>query len=174
MNKSFTVLVPKSQNATEFNQLRPISLCNFTYKIISKIIAGRLKIFLPRPISFNQGAFVAWRWIADNTVLAHELVHKVKSYKGKWRLMMAKIDLGKAYDRLEWPFINIVLRSRGFSELFGKMVYGYFSSVHYNLFINGNSVREFVSMIGLMQGGPLSPYLFILCMDIISRLLEVN
>lgn len=70
LNKSFIVLVPKIQNATEFQHFRPISLCNFTYKIISKIIAQRLKIFLLRLISPNQGAFVKGRWIADNTILA--------------------------------------------------------------------------------------------------------
>lgn len=101
MNKSFIVLILKLQQATEFHHFRPISLCNFTYKIISKIITSRLKDLMPRMISLNQGAFVEGRWIVDNTILAHELVHKVKQFKGTSGLMVAKIDLKKAFDRLE-------------------------------------------------------------------------
>lgn len=172
LNKSFIVLVPKSGNATEFNHFRPISLCNFTYKIISKIIEERLKIFLPRLISPNQGAFISGRWIADNMVLAHELVHKIKKFKGKEGLMMAKIDLSKAYDHLEWPFINIVLQSWGFSDSFQKMVFNCFSTVQHKLLINGNLAGEVTPSRGLRQGDLLSLYLFILCMDILSRLLE--
>lgn len=121
-NKSFIILIPKSQNATEFNHFRPISLCNFTYKIISKIIVERVKHLLPWLISPNQGAFIKGQCIADNMILAQELVLKIKKFKGKGGLMMAKIDLSKAYDRLEWPFIESVLKSWGFSELFRKMV----------------------------------------------------
>lgn len=108
LNKSFIVLIPKTQHAMEFKNFCPIGLCNFKYKIISKIITLRVKNLLPKMIAPNQGAFVEGRWIADSTVLAQELVQKVKKFKRKGGLMLAKIDLTKAYNRFEWLFINVV------------------------------------------------------------------
>lgn len=86
--------------------------------------------------------------------MAQELVHKVKKHKGKGGLMLAKIDLSKAYDKLEWPFINMVLWSWDFSEPFRKLVYGCFNSVHFNLLINGNVVGDFSPTRGLRKGIP--------------------
>lgn len=88
--------------------------------------------------------------------------------------MLAKIDLSKAYNRLEWPLIDLVLRFWGFSYSFRKIVYGCFSLVHYNLLIIGNVVGDLTPTRSLRQEVPLSPYLFILYMDVLSRLLKVN
>lgn len=110
MNKSFIVMIPKVKQAMKFSHFRPISLCNFMYKIISKIITLNLKVILPKMVSPNQGAFIEGRRIANKTVLVHELVHKVKKFKGKKGLLIVKLNLKKAYDRLECVFVDKVLK----------------------------------------------------------------
>lgn len=101
MNKTFLVLIPKTKYASHFNHFSSISLCNFCYKVVSRILANRLRKYLKRIVSPNQGAFVEGRWIAENTIIAQELVHKVKKHQGKQGLLLMKIDLQKAYDSLE-------------------------------------------------------------------------
>lgn len=99
-NITYIVLIPKVAQATNFNHFPSISLCNFLYKIVAKIIAGRLNKVIGRIISFNQGGFVKGRWIAENTVVDQESVYKVKKNKGKEGLMTIKVYMKKAYDRM--------------------------------------------------------------------------
>lgn len=113
MNHTFIVLIPKVENAVNFNQFRPISLCNFVYKIVAKILASRLRSVMDKIISPNQGAFVKRRWIADNTLVAQELSHKMKKHKGKGGLMLVKLDMKKEYDRIEWGFLKKALLGWG-------------------------------------------------------------
>lgn len=109
MNQTLLVLIPKTKSALSFNHFRLISLCNFCYKVVSQILANRLQKFLHRIVSPNQGAFVEGRLIAENTIVAQELVHKVKKHKGKQGLMLLKVDLRKAYDSLELSFLDLCL-----------------------------------------------------------------
>ena len=80
----------------------PTSLCNTIYKIVSKIVVGRLRPHLDKLISPNQAAFVPGRKGLDNIVIAQELLHSLDTKKGKVGFMAVKVDLAKAYDRLEW------------------------------------------------------------------------
>jgi hypothetical protein len=100
-NHSFISLVPKLSGSHTTHQFQPISLCNIVYKIISKILANRLKFLLPNIISPLQIAFVPKRKIQDNTILAHELLHSFKSKRGKGGYMFLKMDMEKAFDRME-------------------------------------------------------------------------
>uniref|UniRef100_A0A2N9GUD6 Reverse transcriptase domain-containing protein n=1 Tax=Fagus sylvatica TaxID=28930 RepID=A0A2N9GUD6_FAGSY len=99
--------VPHSEEdgADNFNMFRPISICNFSYKIISKIIVARLRPILERLISPTQAAFVPGRWIAENTVIVHEIVHTFQKKKKGKGLLGIKLDMQKAYDRVEWQFL---------------------------------------------------------------------
>jgi hypothetical protein len=117
LNHTFLALIPKSSGSHAANQFRPISLCNIVYKIISKILANRLKPLLAKFISPLQSAFVPNRNIQDNTILAQELLHTFKLKRGKEGFMFLKLDMEKAFDRMEWKFILAILGKLGFSHI---------------------------------------------------------
>ena len=82
LNKTNIALIPKINNPTKICEFRPISLCNVSYKIVSKVLANRLKPFLPSIIFENQSAFVLGRLITDNVLVAFEIMHYLKKKKG--------------------------------------------------------------------------------------------
>ena len=116
-NHTFIALIPKMKNPVTPKDFRPISLCNVLYKIIAKTLANRLKYSLSELISLNQSAFVPRRQIFDNALIAYETIHYLKMKKnGENHQMAMKLDMSKAYDRVEWCYLERVLRRLGFSE----------------------------------------------------------
>lgn len=103
MNDTLVILIPKKTNPVSTNDLRPISLCNVMMKIITKMPANRMKLIMPSIISEMQSAFIPGRLITDNVIAAYEVNHWMKKkYQGKTGYSAMKIDMSKAYDRVEW------------------------------------------------------------------------
>ena len=172
VNNSLIVLIPKIQNPTYFNHFHPISLCYVVYKIIAKILVNRLRPLLPKLISPCQSAFVPGRWIAENEVVVQELLHSFKKRKVKGGFLAIKLDLQKAYDRVNWKFLQAVLLNFGFNECFVSWIKECISSVSSAILVNGSKTASFTPSRGLRQGDSLSPYLFILTQEVLSRLIE--
>lgn len=102
VNSTLVVLIPKVCNPVSVGDFRPISLCNVLYKIVSKVLVNRLKYVLPSIIFYSQSAFVANHLITDNVLVVYELTHAIKLTKiGKKKYFSMKLDISKAYDRIE-------------------------------------------------------------------------
>ena len=119
-------------------EIRPISLCNVGYKIISKVLCQRLKSCFPRLISETQSAFVAGRLILDDILISQEMFHGLHTNKSCQNKFMAiKTDMSKAYDRIEWNFIEALLHKMRFDPHWIKLMLGCISSVQYRVLLNG-------------------------------------
>ena len=121
--------------------LRPISLCNVLFKIVSKVLANRLKRILPRLISSAQSVFVHGRSIQDNVVLTFEVIHYMKrKTRGKVGNVALKIYISKAYDRVDWSYLRKILIQLGLDPNWMSLVMWFVSTAKFSICLNGDLV----------------------------------
>ena len=171
-NFTYVTLIPKMKNPKKISEFRPISLCNVIYKLISKVLANCLKPLLPSIVSENQSAFQASKVITDNILMAFETLHYMKNHQtGNTNFMALKLDMSKAYNRVEWSFVECLLKKMGFHSKWVDLMMECITTISYSILINGEPSHTIHPSRGLRQRDPLSPYIFLLCTEGLHGLL---
>ena len=142
------------------------------YRIVAKTMANRLKHILHQVISPTQSAFIPNRLITDNIIIGYECLHKIRHNKNtKNGLVALKLEISKAYDRVEWRFFKQTMERLGFSHKWIKLVLNCITTTNFSVIINGKPKGMFSAQRCLRQGCPLSPYIFLICAEAFSNLL---
>uniref|UniRef100_A0A803PC18 Reverse transcriptase n=1 Tax=Cannabis sativa TaxID=3483 RepID=A0A803PC18_CANSA len=140
LNDTLLCLIPKVKNPTMVGDFRPLSLCDVTYKAISKCLANRMKVHMEKVISENQSAFIKGRQIQDNAILGFESLRCLKKGRfGNGRKMALKLDMSKAYDQVEWDFIEEMMKCLGYDERWIQKIMGCVKAVTFSVLLNGEA-----------------------------------
>ncbi|XP_013617494.1 PREDICTED: uncharacterized protein LOC106324013 [Brassica oleracea var. oleracea] len=167
VNATILTPIPKIQGAETMKDFRPISCCIILYKVVSKVLARRLKVLLPELIEPNQCAFVKGRLLLENVLMATELIKNYRKDLIGSRSVL-KLDISKAFDTVKWSFIEDTLRAMHIPEQFIHGIHVCLSTGAFSVSVNGELEGFFPSARGLRQGCALSPYLFFIAINVPS------
>jgi exonuclease III len=161
-------LIPKGDKDPRFiKNWRPISLLNVDYKILTKILANRIKKTLPSIIHQDQSAYVQDRQIGQNIRVVQDLIDFCKTFHMDGALLL--IDFEKAFDSISWSFLQHALEQFGFGENFRRWIHIIYNNIQSHVQNNGHISQSFKLGRGIRQGCPISPYLFIVCVELLAK-----
>lgn len=170
INYGVITMIPKVLEANDIKQYRPICMSNVIFKIFTKMMVNRMTVLADSIISRSQSAFIKGRYIIDSAVILHEVMHELRQQHQQGVIM--KIDFEKAYDRVNWGFLEEVMQAKGFHEQFISWVMLSVKSGRVCININGQHGPYFRTYRGLRQGDPISPILFNLAADALDHILN--
>ena len=165
--------IPKTISPSSLQDFQVILYCNTIYKCIAKILASRIASVQPLLISKEQSAFIPKQQIADNILLAQELVHAYQSRKGPPRCAL-KVDIMKVFDSIKWDVLRTVIKVFSFPQWLVSRVMEYITSAHFSISLNGKFIGFLFTTRGPCQGDPLSLFLFVLAMEVFFGLMRQN
>ncbi|GKV13733.1 hypothetical protein SLEP1_g24717 [Rubroshorea leprosula] len=170
LNSSFLALIPKKLSPKELKDFRPISLIGCVYKLLAKVLANRLKVVMPEIIGEAQSAFVGGRQLVDSALVLNEVVDEVRMRKKL--AFIYKADFQKAYDCVNWSFLDGMMDGFGFGAKWRGWIMKCLSTARFSVLVNGSSTEEIDMEKGLRQGDPLSPFLFLMVVEGLNGLVK--
>lgn len=169
---TFICFIPKITAPSEPKDYRPISLCNSVYRLLAKLLVRRMAPLMHSIIDPAQSAFLKGRSSTDNIILIREVLHTMHAHRRFKRHILIKLDIEKAFDSVSRSAIIAIMESMGFPIEFCYRIYSCISSPRFACFVNGSTSRWFSARRGIRQGDPLSPFLFLMVMQVFSSLMN--
>ena len=165
--------IPKGNKSRKYiKNWRPISLLNISYKIASGCIANRIKTILPSIIDLDQSGFMSGRFVGDNIRLIYDTINYSNVQKKKGLLLL--IDFEKAFDSVAWSFMEKCLTYYNFKDDIKCWIKTFYSNIKSTVIVNNQPTSWFAIERGCRQGDPISPYIFLLCSEILAHMIRQN